>query len=329
MDRSGSARSNDDRAEQRSLLDAVERAWARRPDPVGRVRSLGFPYTAAAVPRGVEPPAHVDDLGDHYDTEWARRPVARWTRVAAMATVGRAFTELTCRPEVRNTDRLDSVDGPAIFVANHHSHLDTALLMTTIPLPWRRELVVAAAADYFFEQRSTAALAAWAYGAVPMERTKVSRRSAERAATLVEDGWSLLIFPEGGRSPDGWGQEHKGGAAYLGVRCGVPIVPVHLEGTGRILPKGASRPEPGTVRVNFGEALWAGDGEDARRLATRVEAAIAELADETTSDWWSARRRAAEGSTPSLRGDDVDGWRRDWASPDRRPRTRTKRRWPN
>lgn len=311
------------------MLAGVERAWARRPDPVARLRSLGFPYTSAPAPRGVEPPARIDDLGDHYDTEWARRPAARWSRIAALSTVGRVVTEATCRPEVRNTDRLDAVSGPVVFVANHHSHLDTALLLTTIPLPWRHELAVAAAADYFFDRRSTATVAAWAYGAVPMERHKVSRRSADRAATLLGDGWSLLIFPEGGRSPDGWGQEHKGGAAYLGVRCGVPIVPIHLDGTGRILPKGSSRPRPGTVRVNFGAPLLATEDEDARQFAHRVEAAVAELADETTSDWWSARRRAASGATPSLRGDDLDGWRRDWVSPDRRPRQRLRRRWPD
>ena len=115
----------------------------------------------------------------------------------------------------------------------------------------------------------------------------------------------------------------------LGVRCGVPIVPIHLDGTGRILPKGSSRPRPGTVRVNFGAPLLATEDEDARQFAHRVEAAVAELADETTSDWWSARRRAASGATPSLRGDDLDGWRRDWVSPDRRPRQRLRRRWPD
>ena len=65
-----------------------------------------------------------------------------------------------------------------MFVANHHSHLDTTLVLTHLPTPWRHEMVVAAAADYFFDTRAKAALAAWAYGAVPMERKKVSRRSA-------------------------------------------------------------------------------------------------------------------------------------------------------
>ena len=235
--------------------------------PARYVRSLGFPYTSAPTPMGVDPPPKVDRLGDSYDTEWARHPLARWSRRAALDTVGRAVTQATCRPRVVNSDRLGSLEGPAVFVANHHSHLDTTLLLTTLPRPWRNELVVAAAADYFFDTRLTATLAAWAYGAVPMERRKVSRRSADRAAGLLDAGWSLLIFPEGGRSPDGYGQQHKGGAAYLGVRCGAPIVPVHLEGTGRILPKGSSRPQPGEVTVNIGAPLHAARGRG--RAVTR------------------------------------------------------------
>ena len=297
--------------------------------PSRRVRSLGFPYTSAPTPRGVEPPPTVERLGDAYETEWARSPVARWTRLATMATLGRAVTEVTCRPEIRNADRIESLDAPAVFVANHHSHLDTTLLLTTLPRPWRHELVVAAAADYFFDTPTKAALAAWAYGAVPMERRKVSRRSADRAAALLDAGWSVLIFPEGGRSPDGWGQEHKGGAAYLGVRCGVPIVPIHLDGTGRVLPKGSSRPEPARVTINLGTPLRAAEGEDARALAVRVESAIAELADETETDWWTARRRAHAAATPSLRGPEHDTWRRDWSSPDRRPGRSGPRRWPD
>lgn len=318
--------------EPAELLTSLRRAV---PNPLRRVRSAGFPYTSAPTPRGVEPPARPQTLGDAYDTEWARSPLARWSRLAAVETVGRAVATATCRPSVRNADRIEDRDGPLIFIANHHSHLDTTLLLTTLPLPWRHELVVAAAADYFFDTAPKAALAAWAYGAVPMERKKVSRRSADRAAGLVEDGWSLLIFPEGGRSPDGWGQEHKGGAAYLAVRCGVPVVPIHLDGVGRVLPKGQRVPTPQQVLINIGAPLDPGD-DDARAFSQRLDAAIAELADETRSDWYSARRRAHSAATPSLRGPAVDSWRRDWASPDRVPvpvrggwlQGRARRRWP-
>ena len=71
-------------------------------------------------------------------------------------------------------------------------------------------------------------------------------------AGLIEDGWSLVIYPEGGRSPDGWGQTFKGGAAYLAGRTGAPVVPVYIDGTDSIMGKGTQRPQagphPGDVR---------------------------------------------------------------------------------
>ena len=101
-----------------------------------------------------------------------------------------------------------------------------------------------------------------------------------------------MIFPEGGRSPDGWGQPFRGGAAYLALRCTVPVVPVHIEGTGRILRKGKRRPARSPTRLTFGDPLWPGEGEDSRRFAVRIERAVAALADEVGTDWYSARLRA-------------------------------------
>ena len=78
------------------------------------------------------------------------------------------------------------------------------------------------------------------------------------------------------------------------------MVPVHIKGTGRLLPRGAKRPYIGSTEVMFGTPI--APDLPARQLVGRLEAAIAALADEATSDWWSARRRAAKGSTPSLTG---------------------------
>ena len=292
-------------------------ARLRALNPAALVRSAGFPVTSAPTPSSVEP-LPGPPLGDRYESSWARRPLARATRVATQETLGRAVTTALCAPQVVNRDRIDQLEGPAVFVANHHSHLDTGVVAGALPRPWRHELVVAAAADYFFDTPGRAAAAAWFWGAVPMERKRVSRRSALAAAELIDKGWSLLVFPEGGRSPDGWGQEHKGGAAYLAVRCDVPVVPIHIHGTDRVLPKGSSMPRPGRVVVNFGPPLTHGD-LDARRFASRIEGTLELLADETTSDWYSARLAATRGESPGLRGPDIDSWRRDWLLERRRP----------
>lgn len=297
--------------------------------PVRRYRALGFPYRAPSTPRGVAPAPKETTTGAHYDTAWARRLPARMTRAAIVDGPMRLLVSGLAAPDRRGRDRLESLEGPAIFAANHHSHLDTPLLLTSIPEPWRHKLIVGAAADYFFATRMTSALSSLVIGAVPIERSKVSRRSADQAAALVDAGWSLLLFPEGGRSPDGWGQPFRGGAAYLAQKTGRPVVPIHLEGTGRILRKGRSLPRPSTTSVTFGRPLQPRDDENATRFAARLEAEIAALADEASSDWYRARLRAHAGASPDLAGPESGRWRRAWALGDRsRGAARRSRRWP-
>lgn len=293
-------------------------------------RRLSFPYAAPTVPGGVEAPPKARKLGADYDTDWARRFPARFARLALLEAVMRPAVAALGAPERDGIDRLAGLtDGPVIFAGNHHSHLDTPVVLTSIPEPWRHKVFVGAAADYFFRTRVTSALSALVIGAIPIERSKVTRRSADQAATLIGQGWSMLIFPEGGRSPDGWGQPFRGGAAYLASRCAVPVVPLHIEGTARILRKGAKVPTPANVRVTYGLPLHPAQGESAARFAERIERAVAELADEATTDWWQARQRAATGDTPPLTGPAAPAWRRSWALGDRsRKRRRQARAWP-
>lgn len=295
-----------------------------------RVPRLGFPYSAPNTPQGVEPLQEESRWGPAYESDWARRQPARYARFFIVDGPMRLAMRVLAAPSRRGGDRLDAIDGPVIFAANHHSHVDTPLLLTSIPDRWRHRIVVAAAADYFFTNRYTSTVSALAMGAFPIDRTKVSRRSADQAAALIGEGWSLLIFPEGGRSPDGWGQGHRGGAAYLATRTGVPVVPVHLEGTGRIFAKGDKLPRPGATTVTFGHPLVAADGESSIRFASRIETAVGELADEARTDWWSARQRAHAGLTPSLSGPETTSWRRAWALGDRRANRRRRRpAWPD
>jgi len=290
---------------------------------------LGFPWRAAPVPTGIEPASPRHPLQADYDTSWARRYPARVVRAAILESVMRPVMAVIASPARRGLDRLDDVDGPVVFVANHHSHADTPLLLTSIPEPWRHRITVGAAADYFFSNRVSGALSALAIGAVPIERSKVGRKSADMARDLIDDGWSMLLYPEGGRSPDGWGQEFRGGAAYLAIRCNVPVVPIHLQGTGRILRKGRTLPRPSRTTVTFGDPLTAGRDENARSFAARLQAAVAALGDEATSDWYQARLRAHAGTSPGLTGPDVGAWRRAWALGDRDRRSRRRRRrWP-
>ena len=70
------------------------------------------------------------------------------------------------------------------------------------------------------------------------------------------------------------------------------------------------------------------DGESSNHLNARIVAAVAALADESTTDWWTARRRVHAGTTPALTGPDAPTWRRAWALGDTKARRRQRRRWP-
>ena len=267
--------------------------------------------------------------GVHFETEWARRYSVRVARAAVLDWVGRPIVRALAAPKICGDDRIVGLAGPAIFAANHASHVDTPLLLCTLPDDFRHRTVVAAGADYFFDRRWKGALWAFAINAIPIERTRASVRSLRLASEVLRDGWSLVIFPEGGRSPHGWAQPHRSGAAYLSVRERVPVVPVHLEGTRRVLRKGSGRVRPATTTVTFGRPLRPVDGEDPRDFAVRIEAAVAALADEQSTDWWTARRRAAGGSTPSLAGPEAAMWRRYWSLGEgRRAGRPTTPKWP-
>jgi 1-acyl-sn-glycerol-3-phosphate acyltransferase len=288
--------------------------------PKIRVRP-GFPLGPPTWPKTVAKEPKAPATGVHYDTAWSRRYPARLARALIVDDVLRPLIHLLGSPQVSGADRVEDLEAPAIFACNHHSHLDTGLLLTSLPERFRHKAVVAAAADYFFTSKSRSAFSALSIGAIPIERHRVNRRSSDLAADLLTDGWSLVVFPEGGRSPDGWAQEFRGGAAYLAVRTSRPVVPLFIEGTRQVLKKGDRFPTPvgrpfargSGVHVTFGRPLWPDPDEDARRFGTRLEAAVAEVGDEHRTDWWSARRRSAAAATPSLAGPATAPWRRSWA----------------
>ena len=144
------------------------------------LRNYGFPYRAPNVPKGVEVPKEPSKLGANYDTEWARTPVAQVARAVITEGPMRLLIRGVANPDVVGLDRLTDLtkldDPPAvIFAPNHHSHLDTGLMIRSIPRCWRKELVVAAAADYFFDQQWKAVLSALALNAIPIDREVTGR----------------------------------------------------------------------------------------------------------------------------------------------------------
>ncbi|HEX8498117.1 MAG TPA: lysophospholipid acyltransferase family protein [Actinomycetales bacterium] len=278
------------------------------------------------VPRSAEPFVK-PRASEPFPTAWARTPAASVVREGIQRFGLGPLMRAEVTPTVRGLDVLDRLAGPVVFVANHTSHLDTPLILLALPDVWRRKTAVAAAADYFFDTWWRATSSAMVFNAFPIERRSGTMSSTP--GNLLADGWSVVVFPEGSRSPDGWSRKFKPGAAFLSGHHHVPVVPVGIRGSFAAMPRGRGWPVPGrpAVTVRFGEPLLPLEGEGPRELGVRIEQAVARLVDEDATTWWDATRRAARGQTPVMTGPDTAKWRRVWDQTTPPPVRTTRRVW--
>jgi 1-acyl-sn-glycerol-3-phosphate acyltransferase len=162
-----------------------------------------------------------------------------------------------------------------VFMANHLSTIDIWALYVALPLPVRMIAKKQLAAIPLFGW----AMAAGRFIFIDRHNAVSARRSIERAKERIRSGASVLLFPEGTRSRDGQLQPFKKGGFHLAIDAGAPIVPVALQGTRELMPRGSLRVKPGRVRVIIGEPIPTEglDVDDRNALLDRVRDKIAEM----------------------------------------------------
>ena len=218
----------------------------------------------------------------HALPRWAHGWPGRIARQAIQSALVFPAVRFSCRPlTIEGADHLRDVELPALFIANHNSHFDTPTVLMALPSHIRRRTCVAAAADYFYRSALPGAVFSLCLGTFPFSREGSVRTSLQHCGELVDDGWSLLIYPEGTRSPSGEPQAFKAGIGLLASELRVPVVPMWLEGLRAVLPKGASRPQRGPVRVRIGEPLRVQPGADYGTVTECLEQSLARLRDVT------------------------------------------------
>jgi len=264
------------------------------------------------LPRSVEPRAiaHRD-----YPTAWARTEAGKAARAFLQAYGLAPLIRLETTPRVEGADALEGLRPPVIFVANHSSHLDAPLVLTSLPPAWRERTATGAAADYFFDVWWRAAATALVFNAFPVERGRgKGGRTTALARELLAERWNILMFPEGTRSKDGWVRDLRMGAARLAAEAAVPVVPIGIRGSYQAMPRGRGWPAPGRppVVVRFGRAVHPLPGEDPAVLNARIRTGLAVTLDEERTSWWDAQRRAARDETPPIDGPAGANWRRMW-----------------
>jgi 1-acyl-sn-glycerol-3-phosphate acyltransferase len=135
--------------------------------------------------------------------------------------------------------------GAVVITPNHVSFMDPILV--TIPI---RRALHYMALEPFFRVRGLGALMRWAR-AFPIQEAERDSPAIRRALAILRRGEPLVIFPEGGRSPDGRLRTFRPGAFRIALATGAPVVPVTIAGAHEAWPVGRRVPRPGRITITY------------------------------------------------------------------------------
>jgi 1-acyl-sn-glycerol-3-phosphate acyltransferase len=170
---------------------------------------------------------------------------------------------------------------PAIYFANHSSHLDFTTIWAAFPPSMRARVRPVAGKDYWEKSPRRRRIAQDFFHAVLIERQHVTVASnpLEPMLAALDAGDSLIVFPEGTRSLDGQVHEFKSGLHHLArARPGVVLVPIYLQDLNRILPKGDFLPVPLLGSLSVGAPLRLEPDESKAAFLQRTRQAVLALA---------------------------------------------------
>jgi 1-acyl-sn-glycerol-3-phosphate acyltransferase len=171
--------------------------------------------------------------------------------------------------EVRGLENVPKGTGPVIFASNHKGAFDIPTLQVNIPIQFRW----IAKSGLF-----TIPLTGWAmrmagYISIDTHSGKAFLTSIRAAVKKIQDGNSVLIFPEGERNSEPGLLPFKRGVFLLAVKSKAPIIPIAIKGTEKILPRGQSCIRPGRVVISFCPPI-ASEGKKELELGEMTRAAI-------------------------------------------------------
>jgi len=260
--------------EQKLATDIDERAFSS----ASKVADLAHP-----APLPPAPPMKFPT----YSRTWFARAVRRLALPYWLIPMLKIWAHI----RVSGRENLKALSGPVIFASNHQSHFDVPSILAALG-PHRRYRVATAMSKEFFEKHFfperyslreylTNSLnyfgATFFFNAFPLPQHHAGAGETIRyMGELVEQGWSILIFPEGDRTSTGELLPFQPGVGMIAAHLKIPVVPVRIVGLEKVLNRSARWPSFGRVEVKFGRPMRL-QGESFAELAKQVEQAVRSL----------------------------------------------------
>ena len=200
---------------------------------------------------------------DHFRF-WTNSPFCRAVRKVWDSLLHGPLFRRFVTLEVNGMDELKKNVGPVIFVANHLSYLDQPAVMFALPENIRSRCATAAWGEFFFGdyhgleriwRRLSYEYSSVLFNLFPLPQSHGFSGSLAYMGKLADAGINILIFPEGGHSLDGKMLPFQPGLGIMAKELGLPVVPIKISGTDKVLPHEVRFPTRGKVTVTFGAPL--------------------------------------------------------------------------
>jgi long-chain acyl-CoA synthetase len=251
-------------------------------------------FTAATTLGEIEKMVHAgtSETIPYPFAEWTQKFPMTWLRRAAWFCLLGPLTRMMGRAQVMGREQLPAALTPVLFVANHISQVDPALILAALPLRWRHQVAIAMLGEFLrawryspvgtslwqrLIDRTKYALVVALFNVFPLPQESGFRRSFAFAGETVDRGYSLLVFPEGRRTPDGQMNPFMAGTGLLVQKLNIPVIPLRIDGLFALRQQHKYFARSGQVVVKFGAPLRFTSEVTPAQITQTLEAAVRNL----------------------------------------------------
>jgi len=216
--------------------------------------------------------------------ELAKWPRSWWASIIRVILQQLFFmiSRIFLRLKVEGLHNLKKVkEYPVIFMPNHLSNWDAVAVCRALPFKIEKDVSFAAAQDTVYEYyKHFAWLAELAFNCFPLPRHEGEKIKVglENSGQMLDQGYSVLLYPEGKISENGTLLPLKEGAGLFATQMGVPIVPIKIEGMQEIFPYCVMLPRKiGSITVKIGEPMKFSRRDSYQEVTHKIHKALADL----------------------------------------------------
>jgi long-chain acyl-CoA synthetase len=242
--------------------------------------------TVGELERMLHEPQRALQSGYHYPA-WTQKWPITWIRSAVYYLLTWPATLIMAHPKVIGRENLEGVDGPLLITCNHVTYIDLGFVLIAMPPRIRHRIAVGmwgerlwgmwrppASMNIFARwwQQAGYYLAVALFDVFPLPQQSGVRDSFAYAGKSIDRGYSVLVFPEGRRTPDGEPSAFRSGIGMLAQKLDIPVVPMRIDGLYGMKISGRKIARKGELKVLIGKPLRFSPDTPAEEITRQLEA---------------------------------------------------------